>query len=106
MLTLNMPSGDETVSMDVSEDDVEDKTTLVGYSVAVPRPDAIDVARLTVPENPLDPVTTTVAVPADPELIVRDAGLADTAKACEGTVTGMSMECENVDELLAVTETV
>jgi hypothetical protein len=87
MVTLNMPRAEETVSVEDAEVVVEDSVTLDGFSVAVARPDGTVVARLTVPENPLDPVTVRVEVPEDPELIVTDAGLGTMLKFGVGTVT-------------------
>jgi hypothetical protein len=105
MVTLNMPSAEETVSVDVAEVVVGDSVTLVGFGVAVARPDAAVVARPTVPENPLDPVTVRVEVPEDPELIVSDAGLGAILKSGVGTVTETVVEWEKVVEFLAVTVT-
>lgn len=102
-VTLKVPSGEEMVNIDVAEVVVEDSVTLGGLSVAIPLPDGTVVARFTVPEYPLDPASVIAEVPEDPELIVKDVGLADTAKLGEGTLTGTLTERENVDELLAVT---
>jgi hypothetical protein len=85
-----MPSAEETVSVEVAEVEVGDSITLAGNGVAVARPDGTAVARLTVPENPLDPVTVSVEVPEDPELIVTDAGLGVMLKS--GTVTETVVE--------------
>jgi len=101
---LNEPSAEETVSVEVADDTVEDSITLVELRRVAALPDGTVAARLTVPENPLDPATVIVDVPEDPELIVKDAGLADTVKLGTGTVIAMLVERE-VDELLAVTLT-
>jgi hypothetical protein len=84
---LNVPSAEETVNVEACEVVVEDNITLVGLGVAVARPDGTVVARFTVPENPLDPVSVSVEVPEDPELIVKDAGLGVILKSGVGTVT-------------------
>jgi hypothetical protein len=83
---LNEPSAEETVSMEVADVAVEDSITLVELRMVVARPDGTVAARLTVPENPLDPVTVRVEVPEDPELIVTDAGLGVMLKFGVGTV--------------------
>jgi hypothetical protein len=103
-VTLNVPSGEETVSAEVADVTVGDSITLVGFRVIVALPDGEVVVRLTVPENPLDPSRVIVDIPEDAELIVRDAGLADTAKLGGGTVTATLVDRE-VDELLAITGT-
>ena len=66
--------------MSVEVDDVatEDSITLVELRVVVALPDGTVAARLTVPENPLDPATVIVDTPEDPELIVREEGLDET----------------------------
>jgi hypothetical protein len=91
-VTLKMPNAETTVSADVSEVVVGDNVTLVGFSVAVARPDGTVVPRLTVPENPLDPVTVSVEVPEAPELIVRVGGLGVMLKSGVGTVTEIVVE--------------
>jgi hypothetical protein len=91
-VTLKMPNAEETVSVDVAEVAVGDNITLVGFGVAAARPDGTVVARLTVPENPLDPVTVSVEVPEAPELIVKDAGLRVMLKFGVGTVTETAVE--------------
>jgi len=87
-----MPRAEETVSVEAAEVVVEDRVTLVGFGVAVARPDGTVVARLTVPENPLDAATVIVDVPEAPELIVNDVGLALTVKLGAGTVTATFVE--------------
>jgi hypothetical protein len=75
---LNVPRGEETVRAEVAEVAVGESITLVGLAVTVARPDGTVAARLTVPENPLDPATVIVDTPEDPELIVREDGLEET----------------------------
>ncbi len=104
-VTLNEPSAEETVSVEVADAAVEDSITLVGLRMVMALPGGTVAARLTVPENPLDPATVIVDVPEAPELIVSDVGLADTVKLGAGTVTATLVEWEKVDELLAVTVT-
>jgi hypothetical protein len=87
-----MPSAEETVSVEVAEVVVGDSITLVGFGVAMARPDGTVVARLTVPEKPLDPVAVRVEVPEDPEVIVTDAGLGAMLKFGVGTVTKTVVE--------------
>jgi hypothetical protein len=101
---LNVPRGEETVRVEVAEVAVGESITLVGLGVTVARPDGTVAARLTVPENPLVPATVIVDAPEDPELIVKDVGLADMVKLGVGTVTATLVEWE-MDELLAVTVT-
>ena len=102
---MNEPSAEETVSVEVADRRVEDSITLVELRMVVARPGGTVAARLTVPENPLDPATVIVDTPEDPELIVKGVGLADTVKLGAGTVTAILVEREKVDELLAVTVT-
>jgi hypothetical protein len=104
-VTLNIPSAEETVSVKVADAAVGDSIALVELSIVVAWPGGTVVARLTVPENPLDPATVIVDVPEDPEFIVKNAGLADTMKLGAGTVTATLVEWEKIDELLAVTLT-
>jgi len=75
---LNTPSAEETVSVEVDDVATEDSITLVELRVVVALPDGTVAARLTVPENPLDPATVIVDTPEDPELIVREEGLDET----------------------------
>lgn len=83
---------------------VDDSATLVEESVAIPLPNGVLVVRLTVPENPLDPVIEIVDMPVVPELIVNDDGLVVMLKSGTGTVTDTAVEWELV-ELLAITLT-
>ena len=75
---MNEPSAEETVSVEVADRRVEDSITLVELRRVVALPDGTVAARLTVPENPLDPATVIVDTPEDPELIVREDGLDET----------------------------
>src|SRR5690349_1144419 len=97
-VTLKTPSTEETFSVEVAEVVVEDNITLVGFIVGTARPDGAVAARLTMPENPLDPVIVIVDEPEFPELIDRDVGLAATSKLGAGTVTATLTE-RDMDEL-------
>ncbi len=101
---MNIPSADETVSVEVADVAVVDSIALVRVNIVVAWPDGAVAASVTVPENPLDPMTVIVDVPEAPELIDKDVGLVDTEKLGAGTVTATLEEWE-VDELLAVTGT-
>ena len=85
-VTLNLPNEEETVSVEVAEVVVEDSVTLGGLSIVVARPEGTVAARLTVPENPLDPATVIVDPPEYPELIVSEDGLDETPKSGTGTM--------------------
>ena len=89
---MNMPSAEEIVSVEVADAAVGDNITLAALSIMEALPDGTVVARLTVPENPLDPVTVSVEVPEDPELIVTDAGLGVMLKSGVGTATETIVE--------------
>ncbi len=91
-VTLNIPSAEEIVSVEVAEVAVGVSITLVGLGIAVARPDGTVVVRLTVPENPLDPATVSADMAEDPELIVSDVGLAEMLKLGAGTVTATVVE--------------
>ena len=89
---MNAPRAEETVSVEVADVAVGDSITLVELSMMVALPDGTLVTRVTVPENPLDPVTVSVEAPEDPELIVKDAGLGVMLKSGVGTVTETVVE--------------
>ena len=89
---MNMPSAEEIVSVEAADAAVGDSITLAALSIMEALPDGTVVARLTVPENPLDPVTVSVDVPEDPELIVTDAGLGAMLKSGVGTATETIVE--------------
>ncbi len=90
-VTLNAPRAEETVSVEVADVAVGDSIMLVELSMVVALPDGTLVTRITVPENPLDPVTVSVEMPEDPELMVKDAGPGVTVKSGVGTVTATVM---------------
>jgi len=91
IVTLNAPRAEETVSVEVADVAVGDSITLVELSMVVALPDGTLVTRVTVPENPLDPVTVSVEMPEDPELMVKDVGPGDMVKSGAGTVTATVM---------------
>jgi len=90
-VTLNAPRAEETVSVEVADVAVGDSITLVELSMVVALPDGTLVTRVTVPENPLDPVTVSVEMPEDPELMVNDVGPGFMVKSGAGTVTATVM---------------
>lgn len=78
--------------MEVADIAVGDSITLVALRIAVALPGGTVGARFTVPENPLDPVTVSVEMPEDPELITNDPGLEAMLKSGVGTVTATVAE--------------
>ncbi len=96
-VTLNFPSAEETVSMEVADVADGESGTLAGLRATVARLGGTVAARFTIPENPFDPSILIVEVPVDPELIVSDAGLPDTEKLGVGTVTTILVEWEVIE---------
>lgn len=94
-----------TFNVEVADVFVDDNVKLAEERVVTARPAGALALRLTVPENPPEPVMVIVDCPIDPELIVSDPGLVETLKPGDWTATETSMECE-VEEPLPVTVTV
>jgi len=83
----------EQVRIELAETTVEEIATIAGFGVHVGPVGETNAARVTVPENPLTPVTVIIVEESEePAGTVRDAWLADTVKSTRFTVRLVEFE--------------